>query len=473
MSSNNTQDTVAAILEAAGKAGLKGDADLVAFTLGFGNMQILMNGGGGASKQPEGKPELSYFDGPGRANVTRLSFVVGGVKFVDHRVADWPAVKGDASSTPAQLFGSLPVIKHGELLIAESVATAMYAADLAGLVGSSAADRALCSMVVSTNEDLRQVMYKGLFGSDESKAAGLKDLPNASAKFLAGLERALERKTSDGPFFLGGDSPSVADLAVFDNVHSAFPGLLKLGVNLDAYPKVVACADAVAALPTVKAFVAAGFKPPAPGVPVLSYFDGPGRANLTRLAFLLGGTEFSDHRVADWPAVKGDPTSAPAQCFGSMPVIQHGDLLIAASAATAAYAADLGGLHGSCAADRGVCAMVVAANESLKQVMYKGLFGSDESKAAGLKDLPEASAKVLAGLERALERKGSDGPFFLGGDSPSVADLAVFDNVHSPFPGLLKLGVNLDAFPKVVACADAVAAIPAVKAFMEAGFKKP
>ena len=212
------------------------------------------------SASTAGVPELSYFDGPGRANLTRLAFVTGGTKFVDNRVTNWPEVKGNPSSVPAQLFGSMPVMKHDNLLIAQSAATAAYAADLGGLMGASAADRAICTMMIATNEDLRVVMYKCLFGSDESKAAGLEALPNAASKFLAGIERALSRKDSEGPYFLGGDSPSMADLAVFDNVCSPFPGLRALGFDLQAFPSVIACADAVGATEKVKTFVDGGWK---------------------------------------------------------------------------------------------------------------------------------------------------------------------------------------------------------------------
>ena len=175
-------------------------------------------------------------------------------------MTNWPEVKGNPSSVPAQLFGSMPVMKHDNLLIAQSAATALYAADLGGLLGTSAADRAVCTMMVATNEDLRVAMYKCLFGSDESKAAGREALPAAAGKFLAAIERALDRKGSEGPYFLGGDAPSLADLAVFDNVCSSFPGLRALGIDLAAFPRVVACADAVGATARVKAFVDSGFK---------------------------------------------------------------------------------------------------------------------------------------------------------------------------------------------------------------------
>merc|ERR1712232_1110154 len=52
-----------------------------------------------------------------------------------------------------------------------------------------------------------------------------------------------------------------------------------------------------------------------------------------------------DTRIAmgpEWQAIKEDPNSAPAKCFGSMPVIVHGQHMVAQSIATAQYAADLG-----------------------------------------------------------------------------------------------------------------------------------
>ena len=206
-------------------------------------------------------PELSYFDAPGRANLTRLAFKASGTSFVDTRVSfeEWPKIKADPSSVPSQLFGTMPTIKHGDVLIGTSAATCVYAAELGNLVGSTAQDRAVCQMLVNTNEELRVLMLNCLSGSEESKATNLAALGDSVVKFLTAIERVLERKTSNGPFFL--DTLSLADLAVFDNVNSPYPGLRALGVDLTAYPKIVACADAVAAAsPAVAAFVAAGWK---------------------------------------------------------------------------------------------------------------------------------------------------------------------------------------------------------------------
>ena len=205
----------------------------------------------------------------------------------------------------------------------------------------------------------------------------------------------------------------------------------------------------------------------------LFYFDGAGRANLTRLALVAGGVAFTDTRVADWPTLKSDPTSVPSQLFGSLPCLRHGDLMLAQSIALAAYAAELGLYQrdpAPSAAARAADMMVVVTNEELKQVMYKCLFGDDASKAAGKEALPAAASKLLGALERTLERKTVQGPFFHG-TTLSLADLAVFDSVESPFPGLKALGVDLTPYPKLVACAQAVGQDETIKAFVEKGWK--
>jgi glutathione S-transferase len=209
-------------------------------------------------------PEILYFDGAGRANMTRLAFVLGGVEFKDTRVsfAEWPAIKNDPSSVPSQLFGSLPVLKHGSdgVMLAQSIALVCYAAELGMYKKNppSAAARSTDMMVVTTNEELKQHMYKCLFGDDESKAAGKEALPGKTAPLLQALERTLARSST--VFFSSSTEASLADLAVYDSITSPFPGLTALGIDLTAYPQLVACAEAVGKIDAVKAFAENGLK---------------------------------------------------------------------------------------------------------------------------------------------------------------------------------------------------------------------
>jgi glutathione S-transferase len=314
-------------------------------------------------------------------------------------------------------------------------------------------------------------MYKCIFGDDDSKQKGKEALPGSARSTLGGLERALERKTSKGPFFFCVDGPTLADLAVYNFLESPFPGLKALGVEVTNFPKLIAVAEAVAKDPHVASYL----KLKSMGKPELIYFAGPGRAELTRLAFTAGNVAFTDtrHEMSAWPAIKSDPESIPAKMFGSMPCIKHGDVMLAQSQATAVYAANLGiwkeGRLGDTmeesSANKATELMVLGAHADLQAAMYKCLFGDDESKSKGKEALPAAADVILGGLERVLDRKTSSGPFFFSEKGPTLADLAVYNFVTSPFPGLQALGIDHKKFAKLAAIVDAVAEDPRIKAY--------
>merc|ERR1719203_414021 len=201
--------------------------------------------------------ELQYFDGPGRAELVRLALHAGGVEFKDTRLEgkDFGPMKGNLETPCGSRFGSLPVLinKDGYVL-AQSVALSIYASELAlGSGDLTAEQRAVDNMLVCTHADVQQAMYKGMFGSDESKAAGMEALPAAAKKFLAGVSRIYK----ESGFVHGGDKPSLGDLAVFDFVTSKFPGLLALKQDISAFPKIEAVVAKVKACPALKEYLAA------------------------------------------------------------------------------------------------------------------------------------------------------------------------------------------------------------------------
>mmetsp|Transcript_37754 Transcript_37754/g.60562 ORF Transcript_37754/g.60562 Transcript_37754/m.60562 type:complete len:439 (+) Transcript_37754:68-1384(+) len=415
-------------------------------------------------------PELMYFDGPGRAELTRKAFSEGGVDFKDERITDWPTVKLNRNSAPAQCFGSLPVIVQGDFLLAQSLATAQYAADLGinRMKPPTAQQRSLDMMVLGAHADLQSAMYACLFGSDESMASGKADLPGKVQPLLSGLERLF---SGPGPY-LYSKTPSLGDLAVENAVTSSFPGLRSLGIDLSPYPKLEAC---VSACQQGQKSSGAVREPSIDGELELIYFNGPGRAELTRLALHAGGVPFKDTRVPmglEWQALKADPNSAPAQCFGSMPVLAHGKHLVAQSVATAQYAADLGinKLKPPTAQQRALDMMVLGAHADLQAAMYKCLFGSDASKAKGREDLEGKVTPLLTGLERMYK---CGGPFLYAAESegPTLGDLAILNVVSSPFPGLAALKVDMSAYPnlnKCVAACKANSARPGLKKYLGA-----
>jgi len=59
--------------------------------------------------------KLTYFDGEGRAELSRLILKVGGIKFTDNRLTfpEFGKMKGDKESIVWKYgFGSVPILEH-------------------------------------------------------------------------------------------------------------------------------------------------------------------------------------------------------------------------------------------------------------------------------------------------------------------------------------------------------------------------
>lgn len=202
------------------------------------------------------KPTLMYFNGPGRAELSRLILHAGGVEFEDRRLTfeEFGKLKFDDSQFgPGQFFGSVPCLNHNGFQISQSQAVALYSAEIGLTPNLSPQQRARDVMILGCHADMQTAMYKCLFGSDESKLKGKEALPARAEALLKGLERVLPAK---GTFLHGGSSPSAGDIAVFDFCTSMFPGLVKLGIDISKFDKVRALVEKVRNVPTLKAYLA-------------------------------------------------------------------------------------------------------------------------------------------------------------------------------------------------------------------------
>jgi len=201
------------------------------------------------------KIKLTYFGAHGRGEAIRLILKAGGVDFEDERLtfAEWPAMKGNPDSAAAQLFGTLPVITHGDFKLGQSRALQTYAAHVA-LPSTCATPQAAAidAMFQNAHSDVQTELYKCVFGSDESKKEALEGINDLVAKPLG----AIERNLPDSGFIKGGDTPSAADIVVYDLGSSSLPDIKGLGVDLDKYPKFNKLVAAVGAYPAIAAYVA-------------------------------------------------------------------------------------------------------------------------------------------------------------------------------------------------------------------------
>lgn len=106
------------------------------------------------------KPELIYFDAPGRAEPIRMLLHFAGIDYEDTRFpgSEWPAVK---ETTP---LGFVPVMKIDGKQYCQSQSLIRYAAKLANWYPASEFQALKCDMVGETINELVGMAPKVSFG---------------------------------------------------------------------------------------------------------------------------------------------------------------------------------------------------------------------------------------------------------------------------------------------------------------------
>ncbi|KAK3588267.1 hypothetical protein CHS0354_022114 [Potamilus streckersoni] len=161
------------------------------------------------------KYKLMYFDGRGRAEISRLLFHVAGVEFEDKRVKreDWPALK---EKLPQK---QMPVLEiDGKTMYCQSMAIARYLAREFKLYGKSSIDAFSIDEIVDTVGDLSQEGMKTFFEKDEAKKAELmkKFLEETVPRQLGFLEAQVKKYGKNG--FAVGSEISLADIVIFNGI---------------------------------------------------------------------------------------------------------------------------------------------------------------------------------------------------------------------------------------------------------------
>ena len=195
----------------------------------------------------------------------------------------------------------------------------------------------------------------------------------------------------------------------------------------------------------------------------LIYFGVQGRAEPIRLLFALAGQPFTDHRVTDWPTLK------PQTPLGQMPVLierdergERHERHVPQSQAILRHLARTFGLTGT-TADEMLATDIFAetsldAGSGLSALLYGAGRGNAAAFEKHFNDVWPMHGKRLATL-----LAQSKGPF-IAGEKATYGDLVAFQVLHahralSPS--------SLDAFPTLLALHDRIAALPALKAYIE------
>jgi glutathione S-transferase len=195
--------------------------------------------------------KLTYFNGRGRAELTRLLFHATDTKFEDVRIEreKWPAMK---PSTP---FGQLPILEVDGIMLCQSNTVARFVARRVKLAGKTDLEEARADMIIDCVEDTIKPMVGFIMEKDETKKAELKNkyMTEQLPVFLDDLEKLLKaNKGGDG--YIVGDSLTWADLGIL--VLDGWLSLAGASGELAKRPKLAALKDRVEKLPKIAAWIA-------------------------------------------------------------------------------------------------------------------------------------------------------------------------------------------------------------------------
>ncbi|CAK9025399.1 Glutathione S-transferase 1 (GST class-sigma) [Durusdinium trenchii] len=216
----------------------------------------------------------------------------------------------------------------------------------------------------------------------------------------------------------------------------------------------------------------------------LTYFDIEGAAEKVRLAYPLGGVEFTDERVSfpEWGELK--KTSK----FGQLPLLEvegkgtlaqsEAQLRYVAAQATGLYPEDAFeaakvdealGLVGDLARAWSPCYMIASRPEMMG---YAADFKGSEENKAKVKEMREAFLanklpEMMGYFAKLIEESGG---FLASKEAPTIADCAALPQLRTFVRGFIDHvpTTSLDAFPVIKSYIDRMLSIPAVKAHYEA-----
>ena len=158
-------------------------------------------------------------------------------------------------------------------------------------------------------------------------------------------------------------------------------------------------------------------------VPVLTYFDGRGLAELPRLLLAAGGVVYTDVRI---PHVPGQPNAAwekikAEQPYGQIPVLAHRGLKIAQSNAIVRYIARQYHLEGEREDD---IPLLDAAFEAVIDIRKK--FFTEKADPTKLADYwAKTFPESVQQLAKNIQATATSSPFFTG-KRISYVDIAIY-----------------------------------------------
>lgn len=184
-----------------------------------------------------------------------------------------------------------------------------------------------------------------------------------------------------------------------------------------------------------------------------------GRAEATRLALVISETAFEDVRfpAPEWPSIK------PTTPYGSVPVLQHGDVSAAQSNAILRYVGKLTGMYPEDAVAALKVDETIETMADISATIVAVVLTKDVAPEERDHKLRDAITRYWGGMAKRIAGWSPQGPYVLG-DQISIADLAVLSQLLAlkKFVPDVADDALLGQFPRMQMICDAVLRIPQV-----------
>ena len=135
------------------------------------------------------KPKIYYFDGKGRAEVSRLVFVITGNEFEDIRFNSEQWTDKYKAESP---LGTAPFYEEGGVRIGGGLGIVRYVADKYGLGGANPFESAFLESLSDAIFDLGTKLYPFIFGPEDKREEAKKSFQETIPVKLNFLERLVK-----------------------------------------------------------------------------------------------------------------------------------------------------------------------------------------------------------------------------------------------------------------------------------------
>ncbi|ESO05481.1 hypothetical protein HELRODRAFT_77319 [Helobdella robusta] len=199
-----------------------------------------------------------------------------------------------------------------------------------------------------------------------------------------------------------------------------------------------------------------------PSKPILTYFNGRGRAEIIRLIFNVANVPYEDKRISkeEWQSLK------PSTPFGQLPLLTMDNVVLCQSNTIARFLAKKYGLAGANEMENALCDMVVDCVEDALKPVLQIFFEKDDTKKLLMfaKFEREQLPVYMAALEKLLvSNRGEDGYFV--GDNLTWADITVMN--FREYLTMINVELSFGKYPIIATYIDRIAAVPKIAEWID------